>query len=34
VEEQIAYYDSLESDMKKELEPPKLSGMLDSLKKG
>lgn len=34
VEEQIAYYDSLESDMKKELEPPKLSGMLSSLKKG
>jgi predicted nucleic acid-binding Zn-ribbon protein len=33
-EEQIAYYDSLQSDMKKELEPPKLSGMLSSLKKG
>lgn len=34
VETQIAYYDSLESDMKKELEPPKLSGMLSSLRKG
>jgi predicted nucleic acid-binding Zn-ribbon protein len=34
VEEQIAYYESLQSDMKKELEPPKLSGMLSSLKKG
>lgn len=33
-EEQIAYYDSLQSDMKKELEPPKLSGMLSSLRKG
>ncbi|MFQ5884887.1 MAG: hypothetical protein ACE5IO_07285 [Thermoplasmata archaeon] len=34
VDTQIAYYDSLESDMKKELEPPKLSGMLSSLRKG
>lgn len=34
VQEQIAYYESLQSDMKKELEPPKLSGMLSSLKKG
>jgi len=34
VEEQIAYYESLQSDMKKELEPPKLSGMLSSLRKG
>ena len=34
VEEQIAYYNSLQSDMKKELEPPKLSGMLSSLRKG
>ncbi|UCD92401.1 MAG: hypothetical protein JSV43_00240 [Methanobacteriota archaeon] len=34
VETQIAYYDSLESDMKKELEPPKLSGMLSTLRKG
>ncbi len=34
IEEQIAYYESLQSDMKKELEPPKLSGMLSSLKKG
>jgi predicted nucleic acid-binding Zn-ribbon protein len=33
-EEQIAYYESLQSDMKKELDPPKLSGMLSSLKKG
>ncbi len=33
-EEQIAYYDSLQSDMKKELEPPKLSSMLSSLRKG
>ncbi|MCK4444448.1 MAG: hypothetical protein KAW09_07890 [Thermoplasmata archaeon] len=31
---QIAYYDSLQSDMKKELEPPKLSSMLSSLRKG
>ncbi len=34
VEEQITYYESLQSDMKKELEPPKLSGMLSSLRKG
>ncbi len=34
VQEQIAYYESLQSDMKKELGPPKLSGMLSSLKKG
>ncbi len=34
IEEQIAYYESLQSDIKKELEPPKLSGMLSSLKKG
>lgn len=34
VQEQIAYYESLQSDMKKELDPPKLSGMLSSLKKG
>lgn len=34
VQEQIAYYESLQSDMKKELDPPRLSGMLSSLKKG
>lgn len=33
VEGQIAYYDSLESEMKKELEPPRLSDLLSSLKK-
>ncbi|MFQ6106294.1 MAG: hypothetical protein ACE5QF_01710 [Thermoplasmata archaeon] len=33
VEGQISYYDSLESDMKKELEPPRLSDLLSSLKK-
>ncbi|MFQ6129014.1 MAG: hypothetical protein ACE5QW_08955 [Thermoplasmata archaeon] len=33
VEGQIAYYDSLESEMKRELEPPRLSDLLSSLKK-
>ncbi len=33
VEGQISYYDSLESDMKKELEPPRLSDLLSSLRK-
>ena len=34
VDEQVAYYESLTKDMKKELEPPKLAGLLSSLKKG
>lgn len=33
VEGQIAYYDSLESDMKKELEPPRLSDLLRSFRR-
>ena len=33
VEGQISYYDSLESDMKRELEPPRLSDLLSSLRK-
>jgi chromosome segregation ATPase len=33
VEGQISYYDSLERDMKKELEPPRLSDLLSSLGK-
>ncbi|MEE9488869.1 MAG: hypothetical protein V3V91_00310 [Thermoplasmata archaeon] len=33
VDGQISYYDSLESDMKKELEPPRLSDLLSSLRK-
>jgi len=33
VGEQVAYYDSLAKDMKKELEPPKLSGLLRSFRK-
>lgn len=33
VESQIEYYDSLESDMKKELEPPRLSNLLSSFRR-
>jgi chromosome segregation ATPase len=33
VEGQISYYDSLESDMKRELEPPRLSDLLSSFGK-
>lgn len=33
VDQQLAYYDSLEKDMKKELEPPRMSSFLRSLKK-
>lgn len=33
VEEQVAYYDSLEKGMKRELDPPQLKRMLDSLSK-
>ncbi|MFQ5910713.1 MAG: hypothetical protein ACE5IJ_08360 [Thermoplasmata archaeon] len=33
VEGQLAYYDSLESDMKRELEPPRLSDLLSSFRK-
>ena len=32
-EKQLAYYNSLTSDMKRELEPPNLASMLNAFKK-
>lgn len=34
VEEQVAYYGSLTKEMKKTLDPPRLDGLLRSLRRG